>query len=65
MSFCPVTGKVIHKDANSARNGVSFRSRAKAGRPYRCRHCNGWHVTHWRAELKPQEKWARAAFGDA
>jgi hypothetical protein len=61
MNFCPKTGKVTHASANeAARQAV-----ARGLKPYRCPCCAGWHVTHHKAEMQPQRKWARKAFGAA
>lgn len=48
-NICKASGKIIHTTRNSAKKqGKNLERRGRvSGRctPYKCNHCDGWHVT--------------------
>lgn len=61
-TYCDAAGKVGHATYRHALKALRGRSKAEYRvygdwrvRPYRCRHCNLWHVGH-AAPRKPQRR---------
>src|SRR5690606_34715659 len=58
---CPVTGKrgyTTRKQARKARQAGGHRH----GNPYKCRHCNYWHLGHYR-QAKTRDEYRQSQVG--
>lgn len=49
-NLCDVTGKICYsqKDAGSIINGARHNRKNKPKRMYLCKHCNSYHLTHFK-----------------
>lgn len=54
---CEHTGKRRYPTAADVRDAIkAVGKRGAPQRPYRCKHCHGWHLTHFLHETRPKRR---------